>query len=265
MTASSEAARRALAEECPLDWTVVFSEPGLLDIRAPELAMPHGLTLHVEYGTYVSSCTIKFDAFAGPVAAAVRRSFTAFLSDGAERCSSNGWELRVSANLRETPDAIGALESADQEGAVVGSVPAHVLDVLSAAGRIIATAVLEHVTVRVPEQDENLEVGFPEGSRATIQVNRYERDPRNRARALLAHGADCAVCGMNFGRVYGPLAEGYIHVHHIVPVSQLGAGYVVDPVADLVPLCANCHAAAHRRNPPLTVDELRGLIRDSPD
>ena len=64
---------------------------------------------------------------------------------------------------------------------------------------------------------------------------------------------------MNFGKEFGPLAEGYIHIHHTVPISHLGPDYSIDPVKDLVPLCANCHAAAHRRNPPLSVEELRNL------
>jgi hypothetical protein len=30
---------------------------------------------------------------------------------------------------------------------------------------------------------------------------------------------------------------------------------------DLVPLCPNCHAVAHRRNPPFSVDEIRDLLQ----
>jgi 5-methylcytosine-specific restriction enzyme A len=35
----------------------------------------------------------------------------------------------------------------------------------------------------------------------------------------------------------------------------------VDPVADMRPLCPNCHAVVHLRIPPLTLDKLRGLLR----
>ncbi len=38
------------------------------------------------------------------------------------------------------------------------------------------------------------------------------------------------VCGFNFGAAYGPAADGLIHVHHLNPLSEIGAEYVVDPV-----------------------------------
>ena len=45
------------------------------------------------------------------------------------------------------------------------------------------------------------------------------------------------------------------------PPSQLGNGYVLDPLTDLVPLCANCHAMAHRGvNPPRTEAQLRHMM-----
>lgn len=109
--------------------------------------------------------------------------------------------------------------------------------------------------------DDSLEVGLPEGARTRIVANRYERDPRNRAIALLAHGHRCAACAIDLGEAYGPLAQGRIHVHHLTPVSQLGASYVCNPVADLVPLCPNCHFVCHLRTPPLTVAELQELHR----
>jgi putative restriction endonuclease len=35
----------------------------------------------------------------------------------------------------------------------------------------------------------------------------------------------------------------------------------VDPETDLVPLCANCHAMAHRRRATVTsIDELKALV-----
>ena len=58
------------------------------------------------------------------------------------------------------------------------------------------------------------------------------------------------------------VAEGFIEVHHTVPVANMGANYRVNPVQDLVPLCPNCHAVAHRRDPPLAVDEIKGLLRE---
>jgi 5-methylcytosine-specific restriction protein A len=62
---------------------------------------------------------------------------------------------------------------------------------------------------------------------------------------------------MTFGDVYGPLGDGYIHVHHLVEVSSIGTEYVVDPVRDLRPVCANCHAMLHRQSPALSIDTLK--------
>ena len=103
-------------------------------------------------------------------------------------------------------------------------------------------------------------VGFEEGASTLVQVNRYERDPRNRAAAILLRGSSCRVCGLDLGVRYGQIAEGFIEVHHIKPVSQLGRDYIIDPMKDLVPICPNCHAVVHRRDPPLSVDELRKIL-----
>ena len=104
---------------------------------------------------------------------------------------------------------------------------------------------------------------YPEGATSTVQVNRYERDRRNRAAAISIHGTTCKACGFDFRSRYGVIAAGLIEVHHTTPVSKLGADYVVDPVRDLVPLCPNCHAVAHRQDPPLSVDEIGKLLCQS--
>ena len=56
---------------------------------------------------------------------------------------------------------------------------------------------------------------------------------------------------------YGDIAATLIEVHHTTPVHTLGPGYVINPEADLVPLCPNCHAVAHTKNPPLSIGEIR--------
>lgn len=84
-----------------------------------------------------------------------------------------------------------------------------------------------------------------EGSVCRITVNAYERNSVARAQCIAHYGAQCVVCGFNFGRVYGPIADGFIHVHHLKPLSDIGEAYEVDPVADLRPVCANCHAVIH--------------------
>lgn len=103
-------------------------------------------------------------------------------------------------------------------------------------------------------------VGLPEGAKTRIEVNRYERDRRNRAAALAIHGYVCKACDTDMGGRYGDAAVGLIEVHHVTPVSEVGAGYVIDPRTDLIPLCPNCHSVAHRRSPPFSVGELRDML-----
>ena len=36
----------------------------------------------------------------------------------------------------------------------------------------------------------------------------------------------------------------------------------INPLTDLIPLCANCHNVIHRVNPPLGIDKLKELIQN---
>ena len=101
---------------------------------------------------------------------------------------------------------------------------------------------------------------YIEGAVTSTNVNAYERDINARKACLTKFGLSCRVCGFNFENTYGQLGVGYIHVHHIVPLADIRQQYEVNPVTDLIPLCANCHAMIHRRRPALTVDELRSQL-----
>ena len=108
--------------------------------------------------------------------------------------------------------------------------------------------------------EENLYGGFAEGAQTRIEVNRYERDRRNRAVALAIHGYACLACTSDLSDRYGSAAVGLIEVHHLTPVSKLGKDYHVNPATDLAPLCPNCHRVAHRKDPPFTIAELRAMM-----
>ncbi len=68
----------------------------------------------------------------------------------------------------------------------------------------------------------------------------------------------CELCDFDFTRAYGPHGNGYIEVHHRVPLHA--SGEVTTTVADLIMLCANCHRMIHHRSPWKTPEELRALI-----
>jgi 5-methylcytosine-specific restriction protein A len=127
----------------------------------------------------------------------------------------------------------------------------------------VAAAVLALLPVEIEESGPEVSPeisGLPEGARIRVEVNRYERDRRNRAAALAIHGYSCRACKLDMGERYGSAAAGLIEVHHVTPVSQLGEDYIVDPRTDLAPLCPNCHAVAHHRNPPYSIDDLREML-----
>jgi 5-methylcytosine-specific restriction enzyme A len=101
---------------------------------------------------------------------------------------------------------------------------------------------------------------FYEGAATTVKVNRFERDHEARKKCIRHYGTRCAACGFDFEAAYGALGEGFIHVHHIVPLADIRARYMVDPVKDLRPVCPNCHAMLHRRRPALSLVELKSLL-----
>jgi len=110
------------------------------------------------------------------------------------------------------------------------------------------------------DANNGLESGT-EGQATSSYGTTYERNPKYRRQAIAIHGCSCIACGFNFGEVYGDYAEGFIHIHHIIPVSQLDVPTSIDPETDLVPLCANCHSVVHRRKAQtLSVEELKVLI-----
>jgi putative restriction endonuclease len=113
----------------------------------------------------------------------------------------------------------------------------------------------------LPEEIAATTAPLVEGAVCRVSVNAYERNPEARRRCLEAHGTRCCICGFSFGAVYGEVGEDYIHVHHLRPLSEIDGEYVVDPVADLRPVCPNCHAVIHRRNPPFGIEEVRAFLR----
>ena len=102
--------------------------------------------------------------------------------------------------------------------------------------------------------------GLVEGASYTVQINAYERNPKARSECIAHYQPICVVCGFSFAAVYGPLADKLIHVHHLRPLSEIGKSYVVDPVADLRPICPNCHAVIHMGGGCLTIAAARMLV-----
>lgn len=99
-----------------------------------------------------------------------------------------------------------------------------------------------------------------EGATCKLVVNGFERNPVARRLCIEHHGPRCVACGFDFHATYGSVAQGFIHVHHVVPLSHIQREYVVDPIRDLRPVCANCHAVIHLGRACRTIEEIRELI-----
>lgn len=101
-----------------------------------------------------------------------------------------------------------------------------------------------------------------EGAKKSVLVNVYERDPSARRICIDHWGLSCAVCGVNFQARYGKLGAGFIHVHHLKPLAEIGTKYQLDPVRDLRPVCPNCHAMLHRKSPALGIEDVKRAFNE---
>ncbi len=99
-----------------------------------------------------------------------------------------------------------------------------------------------------------------EGTPTEVRLTKYERNPYARKKCIEYYGYSCVVCGFNFEKIYGEQGREYIHVHHLEQIATLGEKYEVNPINDLRPVCANCHAMIHRRRVALPLGELKNLL-----
>ncbi len=106
---------------------------------------------------------------------------------------------------------------------------------------------------------------YAEGAVHQVTVNAYERNQMAREVCLRHYGRSCAVCEISFRQRYGAAGAGYIQVHHVQPISDIGKKYLLDPIKDLRPVCPNCHAVIHRRDPPFEISEVKEMLRKAKD
>ena len=112
--------------------------------------------------------------------------------------------------------------------------------------------------------ESNIPEDAYEGAIRTTKVNRYERSSIARRQCIEYHGSRCSICGLSFEEMYGELGEGFIHVHHIVPLNEIGKEYKVDYKKDLIPVCPNCHAMLHKKfkGKNISIEELKVLVKN---
>ena len=113
-----------------------------------------------------------------------------------------------------------------------------------------------------PDEEPTGITARKEGAARTVSSTQYERAPQNRLDAIRMHGHQCVACGFDFGEVYGERGEGYIEVHHLIPLHEVNDDHKVNPETDLAPVCANCHRMIHRRrDDTLSINELRNILQ----
>ncbi|MDP2035144.1 MAG: HNH endonuclease [Polaromonas sp.] len=108
-----------------------------------------------------------------------------------------------------------------------------------------------------------LDTVYIEGGRYEVRSTAIERNPDARAKCLDHYGYSCRVCSFNFEEEFGIEGRAFIHVHHRVDIAQSTGAYKVDPIRDLIPLCPNCHAMAHRKRPAFDIEVLTTMRRTS--
>lgn len=248
------------------------SRSGEVDVRVDGLERPHGFRVAVSAGLSFVYADLKLDSLAMNIVTAVNT------------CSRDSW--RQMANVQGAFEDLGIATEIKLNGKAFfgedGDLPGNIDSInVSAKSNLndrepslvagdVAAAVIAVLMALLPIDDpaNDTDATFQfdtdvEGSKSRREVNFYERSRANRAVAIAIHGTTCKVCDINFGDAYGDLGLGYIEIHHLTPVSQMGAERVVDPSTELIPLCANCHRMTHRLNPPLRPEELKKVMDSS--
>lgn len=105
----------------------------------------------------------------------------------------------------------------------------------------------EHVSFNIQDIVEEHQEYVENGSGKRVYINTYERNPKARKECIKIHGSKCAICGFDAKEIYGEEYEGKIHVHHIIPIHEVGIEYRVNPATDLIPVCPNCHMILHTK------------------
>jgi EVE domain/HNH endonuclease len=125
----------------------------------------------------------------------------------------------------------------------------------------IHTSVLQAVQEDIESEEAQFDQFYSDGEVREYFGNRYERNAKNRSRAIEIHGTSCLACGFNFEAVYGLHGKDFIEVHHIQPLSTIKQAMEVNPETDLVPLCSNCHRMVHRKKDDvLSVEQVKNLL-----
>ncbi|AXI78349.1 HNH endonuclease [Peterkaempfera bronchialis] len=118
------------------------------------------------------------------------------------------------------------------------------------AAETIRHIVSAGIFVGAAEEEADLDDWTAPEGRLLARLHRTrERNPALRRRKIASVRRaslplSCEVCAFDFADFYGSLGEGYIEVHHTVPLHI--SGDTDTSLSDLALLCSNCHRMCHR-------------------
>jgi hypothetical protein len=122
----------------------------------------------------------------------------------------------------------------------------------------------ESIARLYPDESGANEAETTEGAKRLVFVNVYERSPEARKMCLEDYGTTCFICGFDAAEIYGKRFKGKIHVHHLIPLSEIGVEYIVNPIDDLRPVCPNCHMVLHsKKDGCYSIDEVKAMLNGS--
>lgn len=106
---------------------------------------------------------------------------------------------------------------------------------------------------------------YAEGAQLRKERTFFARNPALRRDAIAKWGYTCSVCDLDFEATYGDIGKGYVEIHHLESIAikskENPSAEWSTSINDVRPLCANCHRMAHRRNPPVSIDELKSIMK----
>lgn len=243
-----------------------------LDVRINGLDRPHGFRVNVTQQLSWSTATLYLDNLAASVlgelsSASEGRWEQMFLTEAGFRAMGARIDARLNGHpISSASEAVNQTVRAFSLSArVLQKIPGEMQRETLVSSQAVLTMLVSLLSLDQPsttpgDADSELAV---EGRAISYVGTRYERSRSNRSVAIALHGSSCIVCGFNFGTVYGDVGQGYVEVHHLLPVHMMESPRAVDPRTELVPLCANCHRMAHRRTPPLSPRELLERVQSS--
>ncbi len=182
-------------------------------------------------------------------------------SDGFSR-SVNSVSLKLANFKRIDPDFKGkGMTGGGRLEESIWNEYSHNKQLLHARAEEIRKKILKGNIDVLSLQEEDYE-SRTEGGRKVYVSQKSERDARLRSNAIKIHGTSCQICGFNFGLMYGEWGEGFIEVHHLLPLgNNETAERNTNPAEDLIVVCANCHRMIHRKKGvTLTLEELKQKI-----